>query len=404
MRKLIGAICLIAGTAIGTGMLALPIVMASLGVIYGTVAMLAIWLVMYYTALVNIELNLQSGQALPLGQLGRKYCGPIAEWIGILSLKILTYSLLAVFIYGGTSIFQNLFLEIWGAQLNFELVAIIYAIGIFIAISLPVSGIDYVNRLLFSIFIAMLICLIVGLIFASTWEKMPISMVGHVFEISSWQKIIPVIFTSFGFQVIFHSLTDYCDYDKKLLKRAFFWGSLVPAIVYIIWTSCVITILFNESDEFFAQILYGNVEVGAMIAELSNISEWKSLKVFSWWITILAIVTSAVGVGLGLTQSWNEMLRKKSSLGQFSHKLLSNLISLVPPLLVTLIIPNAFIAALSFAGMILVIIAILLPIYLLYKLPNANFNYSILRYNSLNILAVLSGFFIIYCEVLNVLF
>src|SRR5690349_16362740 len=106
MHKKIGAILLIAGTCIGSGMIALPIVLAKLGLVPSILLMLAIWFIMYYTSLINLELNLQANGGMTLGELGRRFSGRTAQLIGTLSLKLLSYSLLAVYIYGGSSILK----------------------------------------------------------------------------------------------------------------------------------------------------------------------------------------------------------------------------------------------------------------------------------------------------------
>ncbi|MFV9936287.1 MAG: aromatic amino acid transport family protein [Rickettsia endosymbiont of Haemaphysalis japonica] len=67
MQKLIGAILLIAGTCIGHGMIALPMVLAKLGIIPSIILMFIIWFIMYYTSLINLELNLQAGKGLTFG-------------------------------------------------------------------------------------------------------------------------------------------------------------------------------------------------------------------------------------------------------------------------------------------------------------------------------------------------
>ncbi|WP_041404094.1 aromatic amino acid transport family protein [Rickettsia montanensis] len=67
MQKLIGAILLISGTCIGSGMIALPTVLAKLGIIPSIILMFIIWFIMYYTSLINLELNLQAGKSLTLG-------------------------------------------------------------------------------------------------------------------------------------------------------------------------------------------------------------------------------------------------------------------------------------------------------------------------------------------------
>ena len=98
MQKLIGSILLISGTCIGSGMIALPMVLAKLGIISSII----------YTSVINLELNLQAGKGLTLGMLGKYFSGHTAQIIGTVSLKLLSYALLAVFIYGGSSILQKL--------------------------------------------------------------------------------------------------------------------------------------------------------------------------------------------------------------------------------------------------------------------------------------------------------
>ena len=87
MYKQIGAILLVAGTCIGSGMIALPMVLAKLGLIPSILLMVMIWFIMYYTSLVNLELNLQAGHGLSLGALGKYFSGRTAELIGTVSLK-----------------------------------------------------------------------------------------------------------------------------------------------------------------------------------------------------------------------------------------------------------------------------------------------------------------------------
>ena len=70
MQKQTGAIILIAATCIGSGMIALPMLLVKLGIIPSVLLMLLIWSIIYYTSLVNIELNLQAGDGLSLGALG----------------------------------------------------------------------------------------------------------------------------------------------------------------------------------------------------------------------------------------------------------------------------------------------------------------------------------------------
>ena len=217
MEKQIGAILLIAGTCIGSGTIALPMVLAKLGIIPSVSLMIAMWFLIYYTSLVNVEINLQSGKGRSLGSLGKYFSGRAASLTGTISLKLLSYSLLAVFIYGGSSIIQKLL----GTKHDFQVIATIYSLCAIIILLFPLKLIDYINRILFMGLLSIFAVLMIGLISMIELHDLPLFAERYT-DISSWYAIIPIIFTSFGFQVIFHTLTNYCNKDKITLKIAFF--------------------------------------------------------------------------------------------------------------------------------------------------------------------------------------
>lgn len=362
-QKRIGALLLVAGTCIGSGMIALPMVLVQIGIIPSILLMLTIWFVMYYTSLINLELNLQAGRGLSLGALGRLFSGRGAEFIGTISLKLLSYSLLAVFIYGGSSILQEL------TGYSFEKVALCYAVVAAALLLLPIKWIDHVNRVLFIGLLGVVGILIAGLAITIAWTDLPLFS-DHYNDPWVWLPLIPVVFTSFGFQVIFHTLTNYCKKDAKMLKQAFYWGSLVPAIVYILWTCCILSVVYHDNPQFYAQMGEGKAEVGTLIQVLSHIAKWQSVQILVWWISLLAIATSVLGVGVGLCDSLKAMR---------ANRVVASILTILPAYLVVIYVPNAFIAVLGFAGMILAVIAVLLPAYLLWQSKKVNYHYPELK-------------------------
>ena len=374
MQKQTGAIMLVAGTCVGSGMIALPMLLAKLGIIPSILLMLGMWFVIYYTCLVNIELNLQAGTGLSLGSLGRKFSGKIAEVIGTSSFKVLSYALLAVYLYGGSSVLQKM-LEAWNNhQYAFNHIASFCALAAIAMLLLPIKLLDYLNRILFAGLLLVVAILVAGLLSAINWANLPLFAESYS-NISIWKMIIPVAFTAFGFQVIFHTLTNYCNKDAKMLKIVFFWGSFIPAIIYIIWTCSILSIVHQDSYAFYQQMVNGKVEIGDLIKELSFIAKWPFVQALVWWISLLAIVTSVLGVGMGLCDSIKNMLLGRiKSLNLLN--ILSAILTILPAYILAILIPNAFIAVLGFAGMILVVIAILLPIYLLNKANIIIFNYA----------------------------
>jgi tyrosine-specific transport protein len=400
MPKQIGSIMLVAGTCIGSGMIALPMLLIKIGIIPSIILMLLVWLLMYFSALITVELNLQAGKGLALEALAKKFSGLYAEIIGAISFKILSFALIAVYIYAGSSVIQKMF-ESYGFIYDFNYICFLYAFIIFVIFMFPIRFIDYINRILFISLLIVIAILIIGLISLINWSNLPL-FTDNYQDLSYWGIILPVVFTSFGFQGSCHSFANYCNLNSLILKRALLWGSLIPMIVYIIWNFSAVAVIFNENPEFYYTMFNNKVEVGDFVAQLSKIAKWKSIQILIWWVSILAIITSVLGVGLGLFDSIKYSFTIKNR--NFIAKIVASTITVLPSFLVAILVPNAFITVLGFSGMILAIIAILLPVYLLYKVEIKNFYYPILKNKILVIISVVFGLSIMICEISNIIF
>lgn len=398
MQRQIGSILFVAGTTIGSGIMALPMIIPKLGLIPGVTLMLVIWALMYYTALVSIELNLQAGTGLPLGSLGKLFSGRMAGIIGSASYTLLSYALMSVYIYGGASIIHTYLLNTTHQQ-SFNMTASVCAILCVLILIGPIRYIDVLNRIFFSSKCIVMALVILGLGQTIHYHDLPM-LSDHINHLSAWRVVIPVIFTAFGFQVIFHSMSDYCHHNPVMLKRAFFWGSLIPAVIYILWTTCVLAILYHSRPAFYQDVVAGKVEIGHIINMLSQIHRGQSIQLLFWLISCLSVVTSIIGVGLGLTDAWKKQLHHSLTRPSTRH-IVAVIATLLPPYLITVMVPNAFIKVLGFAGMIAVVIAILLPLYLLYQAKIKNFYYNELNNGMLKTICLLGGMVIIGCEILN---
>ena len=357
MNKQITSIFLVAGTCIGAGMIALPMTLAKLGIISSILLMFFIWIFSYYSSLVSVELNLHSEKGLSLESLCKKYSGKKIEFFCNILVKLLCYSLLAAYIYGGSSIIKNLF------YLNLESIYIQTILTLFLILLLQVNNniISKINGYLFICFLIFLFFLIFLLFFNVNYKNLPLH---NDYEFKDIANIIFVVFTSFGYQVVFHTLRDYCGNDVKMLKNAFFYGSIIPLFLYISWTFVVLSVIYNNDINFYNLIIDGNIDAGILVDKLSKILSFNKLNFIIWLISFLAIFTSIIGVGLSLKDSYINIFKEKNIK---KSNLISTLITYLPPYLVTVLIPNAFIKVLGYAGIILVIIAILLPIYLYFK-------------------------------------
>ena len=352
--KLLGCICLIAGTAIGAGMIALPITLAKSGLFLGSLLMIGTWVICYFSALLNLELNLRAGKGLPLGALSLHYSGKKAYVAGSTSLLLLCYSLLCAYIYGGASTL----ISFDGSPLSFNQAACIYAGCLGLVMLCSIQKVDLLNRFFFLGKISVTGIILLVVFWYLDFANLP-TMPQANRVLKDMSLAIPVVFTSFGFQVIFHTLTNYTNNDPIMLKRAFFWGSLVPLLAYIAWTTVVCSLIHSHNPVLFEKMAFSSVEVGEILQALCHISGSPIMHHLTWAIGFFAVLTSTIGVSLGLIDA----LKTK-------HPILNNhwvavVSALVPALGIAILVPNAFIKALSFAGMILSFMALLLPMYLL---------------------------------------
>lgn len=405
MFRTFGAICLVSGTAIGAGIIALPITLASIGLVNSVLIMSIIWLIMYAASIINTELNLRAGQGLPLGLLAKKYSGRVAELIGNFSIGLLSYAVLSAYFYGGTSTFQSIIQYAFGLNFEFLEVGIFWAITLSLVLMCSISKVDLLNRLLFVGLISMIILMILFLIGSVSPNSILEPEPDTLFQKQTWFKVIPVIFTSFGFQIICHTLADFCNNDKKMLQRAFFWGSLIPLIIYLAWSITIMSVLSSGDSYYYKKVMYEGTEVGELITVLMSITKTTFLKQLVWIISALAIITSAIGVSLGLSDIWRkQFINNEVKLISFKSEIAVTLLTILPPFAVSIFIPNAFIKALGFAGMIMAIQAIFLPIFLLIKSnkTGSKYHFKILKKPLIIIFVTLFGAIVMFAEISNI--
>lgn len=401
MKHLIGSICLVAGTSIGVGTLALPITLSQLGIINTFWYMALVWGVMYFSAIASLELNLRAGKGLPLGNLGKFYSGRGAQIIGNLSLVLLMYALLSAYFSAGTSVTQKI-LGSLGFDLTKDFVSQLYILINFIILCLHLTWIDKINRVLFYGLVG--IMLVVSWAFTMDMDPGHLPLWEETAEhFKSWTKITPILFTAFGFQVIFHTLTNYCNRDKIKLKRAFFWGSLLTAVIYLFWTCSILGVLYNHNPEIYKKMVTGGIDVAELMAALSNIISWSNLRLLFWVIVSLAVITSFIGVGIGLSTALESIISWPKNTPNRLKYLISTAVAVTPAYFIATNFQDIFISALSFAGMVLAVIALILPLYLLMK---SNKQAPTVYYKiTTNPIAITFGlgfaFWVIGCEVLN---
>lgn len=142
MKKQINAAFLLAGTAIGSGMISLPTVLAKFGIINSCLIMCIFSILTYLTAIIRADLNLNSRAEATLREVGDIFGCPLVGKFGDWLLKILSFALMSAYISGGASIIQSFFENMFPFSVVLVLFAIIVAITFIFASDFILYGPD----------------------------------------------------------------------------------------------------------------------------------------------------------------------------------------------------------------------------------------------------------------------
>ncbi|ABM01142.1 amino acid permease [Shewanella amazonensis] len=350
--KTLGSIAIVAGTAIGAGMLALPLATAALGVIPALLLLLVVWAISAYTSLLMLEINLRSGVGDNVHAITGKTLGKKGQLIQGASFLSLLYALTAAYLTGGSSLLVHRMESVFSINLDGQLAVLLFTLVLGSVAALGVSWVDKLSRLLFSLMVVLLV-LVVGFLLP---EIRPSVIAADAFEkvsANAWMAAIPVVFTSFGFHVCIATLVRYLDGDAVNLRKVLLIGSTIPLVCYILWLLVTLGTVGGDEIATFN---------GALPKLISALQELAAHPVVGQSIAVfadLALVTSFLGVTMSLFDFLAEMTRSKGGIG---GRLQTWIITFLPPLLCALFVPEGFVAVLGFAAIPLVFMIIFLPI------------------------------------------
>ena len=359
--KILGSISIVAGTAIGGGMLALPLATAALGIIPALLLLIVIWGISAYTALLMLEINLRTGVGDNVHAITGKTLGKTGQLIQGGSFLSLLFALTMVYLMGGSSLLETRLAPL-GVDLSNQGAVILFTLVFGGIIAVGVTWIDKVSRLLFS---AMVVLLVLVVAFLLPDVNLAVVLTNTVSEVAQgselnhlWLAAIPVVFTSFGFHVCIATIVRYLDGDAISLRKVLLIGSTIPLVCYILWLLVTLGTLSGPTVHGLEGSLPKLVLALQGLAESEIVSQ--CIDIFA----NLALITSFLGVTMSLFDYVAELTRASNNL---VGRIQTWLITFIPPLLCALFYPDGFFKVLGFAAIPLVVMIILLPIAMALK-------------------------------------
>lgn len=356
-KKIFGSILMILGTSLGAGMLALPVVTAQENYFTSFLLLSMSWFLMTIGAFSLLEVNLWLAPGTNLISMAKLTLGRWGKSLTWVAYLLLLYSLICAYLSGTSDILQGL-VSMMGISLPRWLATTFNMILFTTIIYRGIGSVDMLNRALMSVKLISYVILVTLTIKKLNSDYM---MQGDY----HWHmSAIMVMLTSFGYAILIPSLRSYLNSDAILLKKVIFFGSLLPLIIYALWVLVIQDLVPREGSQGLISMLSASDTNTLLMQNISRQlhNPWLST-IANLFISISAI-TSLLGVSICLTDFIADGINipKQSKAG-----ILIYLISFLPPLLIVLISPGIFIRALSYAGLLCLVLLILIPVAMLYR-------------------------------------
>lgn len=359
LLRSIGATLIVVGTAVGAGMLAIPLVTATVGFGLACLLLVFCWAVMLATALLILEVNLKFERSASFATMAKGTIGKVGYALTWFSICFLLYALCAAYITGGSALFHLL---IHSLHINLAgwVSAVVFTAFFGFFVFFGTRSVDYINRVLifikFGAFLILCLCLL------------PHVRYGHLshlqFHLSFWMAI-PVLMTSYGFHPVIPSLRVYLKDDLKRLRIVIITGATIPLFIYLLWEVCTLGVLPVSGPNSLVHILNSGGSVAELVSDLQAMVNTTVVKVFSNMFTDIAVTTSFLGVSLGLNDFLADGLKINRS--KLNHRVGIWCLSFLIPLAFALFYPKGFVLALGYASIFVAVLLIVIPAWMAYE-------------------------------------
>lgn len=395
MNKTVGSIFVASGTAIGAGMLALPLVSAGMGFTTAAFLFIGIWAIMLISGLLTLEVNLAfEAPRNSYATMAEATLGKAGKWFTYMAFILLLYALTSAYITGGASLLQAAETLVFGKALSSLVNAVLFTLVVGGVVAWGTRPVDLLNRGLFSVKVLSLIA-----VFSLFLPQIDVTALFAQQAPRYLFSAAPVVLTAFGFHIVIPSLAAYIGRDAKRLAFIVVCGSMIPLIIYLLWLASLLGTIPYQGPFSFSALAQEQGSVGELMLAVNHWQHtaWLSLALNAF--AHIAVITSFLGVSLSLF----DFLRDKEH-EVVPHRARTAVLTFTPPLLIALVYPDGFVQLLSYASIFVAVILIMLPAamaYRLRKMPELASNFRVKGGTPLLAGVMLAGVLFIIVEVMR---
>lgn len=348
---------LVVATIVGGGMFALPLALENVWFTKGVITLSISAFFMLLTGLMLVDVNLRFPSGTSFHTFTKDLLGHRISVIVNASFLFVLYVITYAYISGASSAFSGVLNKLFGIN---------GATWSVLLITFLVSSLIYMGGSTANYVISFFVAAKFITFFLATGSLLESVKLQYLTDnpelngVSSFISIIPVCIISFGFHGSIPSLIKiYGRTNYKKVVGSLCAGVFISAFIYYYWLTLSMGVVDKAT---FAEIKRSGGNIGPFIRMIEGAKAVASMEVILVFFAMFAILSSLLSASLGLCDYFRDLLKNRMVK---KNEMLPVLLTYLPPALFCIIKPDGFLLAISYAGIALVIWAVLLPPVLL---------------------------------------
>ena len=349
-----GGACIIASVCVGAGMLGLPSAGAGAWTSWSSLAIILTMIIMTVSGWMLLE-------AFKPYELTASFNSVTKDLLGH---KINIFNNLTVYFVGGILLYayitsSGLILSgLLGINSQFASVLFVLVFSCFVWHS--TRAVDRISVVLIAFMVLSFVFGVSGLAANIDATMLFHSLTEELGQAPYALAMLPVALTSFGYHHSVASMRAYYGEEQKA-KQAILGGTLIALALYLLW---LLSIFGNLPRSAFGPVIAKGGDVDVLLGALASVIESKRVSNAINLFSMAAILSSFIGVGLGVFDYLADLFKFDNSR---AGRAKSWGVTFLPPLLLSLLFPFGFVVAIGYAGAAATVWACIIPALLAKK-------------------------------------
>ncbi|MFG0874700.1 aromatic amino acid transporter [Aeromonas media] len=349
-----GGACIIASVCVGAGMLGLPSAGAGAWTSWSSLAIILTMIIMTVSGWMLLE-------AFKPYELTASFNSVTKDLLGH---KINVFNNLTVYFVGGILLYayitsSGLILSgLLGINSQFASVLFVLVFSCFVWHS--TRAVDRISVVLIAFMVLSFVFGVSGLAANIDATRLFHSLTEELGQAPYALAMLPVALTSFGYHHSVASMRAYYGEEQKA-KQAILGGTLIALALYLLW---LLSIFGNLPRSAFGPVIAKGGDVDVLLGALASVIESKRVSNAINLFSMAAILSSFIGVGLGVFDYLADLFKFDNSR---AGRAKSWGVTFLPPLLLSLLFPFGFVVAIGYAGAAATVWACIIPALLAKK-------------------------------------